>query len=58
MTTCYNILARTYNVIDNDSVNNAFSYFKKMVILKAIESKFKASYENQNNFHNKYSNFA
>ena len=45
--TCNNTLARRRNVIDNVRVNNAF-LIEIMIILKAIKSHFKGSYDKQN----------
>ena len=44
---CNNTLAHNRNVIDNVRVNNAF-LIEIMIILKAIKSHFKGSYNKQN----------
>ena len=45
--TCNNTLARRSNVIDNVRVNNAF-LIEITIVLKAIKSHFKGSYDKQN----------
>ena len=45
--TCNNTLARRRNVIDNVRVNSAFP-IEILIILKAIKSHFKGSYDKQN----------
>ena len=45
--TCTNILARRRNVIDNVHVNNTF-LIEIMIILNAIKSHFKGSFDKQN----------
>ena len=45
--TCNNTSARRHSVIDNVRVNNAFR-IEIMIILKAIKSHFKRSYDKQN----------
>ena len=47
MTTRYNTLVHRRNVIDNVHVNNEF-LIEIMIILKAIKSHFKGSYDKKN----------